>query len=215
MKNINRGGLAPPLGAGNMLTPDNSNTQFALLALWVARRYDVAAECPILLSYQRFLKQQNADGGWGYRDGEATKNTMTCAGLLGLAMGPGMLPAASKDKHDENAIETGLSALSRYIQPPSDDPNAKPAMESMYFLWSVERVGVLFDRKKIGGKEWYAWGVQMLLANQHADGHWLGQQYEGSVDVLDTCFALLFLKRSNLVADLTENLRINRVIREK
>ena len=44
---------------------DNSNTQFALLALWTARRYDVPVECPILFSYRRFQLTQGSDGGWG------------------------------------------------------------------------------------------------------------------------------------------------------
>jgi hypothetical protein len=194
---------------------DHSNTQFALLGLWAARRHNVPAECPILLSYQHFVAGQNNDGGWGYdRQKPGSTETMTCAGLLGLALGPGLLGAGGKGKYDEAPIERGLALLSGFIGRPSDNPNARPPMPNMYFLWSVERVGVLFDRKTIAGKDWYGWGAQTLLANQFADGHWRGEGYTGSTDVLDTCFALLFLKRSNLVADLTENLKLNRVIRD-
>ena len=42
----------------------------------------------------------------------------------------------------------------------------------LYFLWSVERVGVIFDLQKIGGKDWYDWGVDIILANQQPDGSW-------------------------------------------
>ena len=30
-------------------------------------------------------------------------------------------------------------------------------MQEMYFLWSVERVAMLYDLKTIGGRDWYAW----------------------------------------------------------
>jgi len=47
-------------------------------------------------------------------------------------------------------------------------------MENLYFLWSVERVAVLYDLKTIGGKDWYGWGAQILLANQRGAGNWTG-----------------------------------------
>jgi hypothetical protein len=214
IKAMNRGVGVPILGFG-----DRSNTQFALLALWASRRHDVPAECPILLSYQGFRKSQSADGGWGYNVREPmVTNTMTCAGLLGLALGPGALPPGSNaggGKLEDPAIQKGLNLLGGYVGNPSSDPDAKPPMQSLYFLWSVERVAVLFDLKTIGGKDWYGWGAQILLPNQFPDGHWsCGSLYNGANEHLDTCFALLFLKRANLVADLTESLRMNMVIRD-
>jgi hypothetical protein len=81
-------------------------------------------------------------------------------------------------------------------------------MENLYFLWSVERVAMLYNLKTIGGKDWYDWGAQLLVQNQLAEGSWRSKQYHGSAPIIDTCFALLFLKRSNLVQDLTDNLRL-------
>src|SRR5205823_1652974 len=46
---MNRGWCTAKVGSG-----DHSNTQFALLALWAARRHDVPCEYSLLLSYQRF-----------------------------------------------------------------------------------------------------------------------------------------------------------------
>ena len=68
--------------------------------------------------------------------------------------------------------------------------------------------------KTIGGKDWYGWGAQILLGNQAPDGHWRGAFYNGTSPHVDTCFALLFLKRANFVADLTENLKLYMVIRD-
>jgi hypothetical protein len=193
---------------------DNSNTQFALMGLWAARRHDFPTEYSLKLGQQRFLRIQNDDGGWPYWCGFDTRNTMTCAGLIALAMGHGVRGDAGKEKLEDAAIQKGLRALGRYVGAPSPDPDAKPPMQNLYFLWSLERVAMLYDLKTIGGKDWYGWGAQTLLPNQHQEGHWSGGQYPGANDHSDTCFALLFLKRSNLVPDLTENLRLQMVIRD-
>jgi hypothetical protein len=194
---------------------DNSNSQFAMLGLWAARRHDVPTEHSLHLAKQRYAASQNADGGWGYHVGLGTTNTMTNVGLIGLAMGHGALPdAIGKARVGDAAIHNGLHALGKYIGTPSLEPDAKPPMQNLYFLWSVERVAMLYDLKTIGGKDWYGWGAQTLLPNQYADGHWLGAGYPGTGNHTDTCFALLFLKRSNLVPDLTENIRLYMVIRD-
>jgi hypothetical protein len=86
---------------------DNSNTQFAILALWVARRYGIPVDRALGRIQTRFRTTQNTDGGWGYRyfdrampaqpriggrvlpitmPDQASSAAMTCAGLLGLAM---------------------------------------------------------------------------------------------------------------------------------
>ena len=71
---------------------DNSNTQFGLIAMWVAARHGVPAEDAFALIEARFLTSQNTgDGGWGYSHAaggrEQSTAAMTCAGLLGLAVG--------------------------------------------------------------------------------------------------------------------------------
>jgi hypothetical protein len=76
----------------------------------------------------------------------------------------------------------------------------------LYLLWSIERVGVIYDVREIqpgGGREWYPWGADIILANQKDGGQW-EDRFPG---VPDTCFALLFLKRANIAKDLTDKLR--------
>jgi hypothetical protein len=68
-----------------------------------------------------------------------------------------------------------------------------------YFLWSLERVAVAWGLETIGTKDWYAWGAEVLVANQQRNGGWEGANGEGGPD---TCFALLFLRRANLAHDL-------------
>ena len=80
------------------------------------------------------------------------------------------------------------------------------AWGDLYFLWSLERMAVIYDLKTIGAKDWYTWGVDILLANQKAEGHW----HDRFPGVPDTCFALLFLRRANLAKDLTDKFRLLR-----
>lgn len=76
-------------GAGG--DDDNSNTQFAVMAVWIARKHGVPVDGALELVEKRFLATQNPrTGGWPYagvRDGGAGSPSMHCAGLIGLATG--------------------------------------------------------------------------------------------------------------------------------
>jgi hypothetical protein len=208
---------------------DNSNTQFALLALWASRRHDIPCEQAIMAAYQRFVSTQNVDGGWGYSNNHSqnTSGAMTAVGLLGLAMGHGTSPDVVKfdPKNPKDSvvrpaledprIQNGLKTLSGHIgQPIVEGQLNQLLMQNLYLLWSIERVAMLYDLKTINGKEWYPWGAQILVQNQSDTGSWPSSLYPGSDASVNTCFALLFLKRSNLVQDLTNNLRLYTGIRD-
>jgi hypothetical protein len=211
---------------------DNSNTQLANLALWVAGRYGLPVAGALQKIEQRYRRSQNGDGGWGYYAvpladaGPSANNSMgstpsmTCAGLLGLATAHGAArdiaarqnkPQAS-DPSKDRAIKAGLQALGGYIEQPKGPagwarvPVLHPGPEGkgFYLLWSIERDAVVYGLETIGGKDWYNWGAEILLKSQWPDGRWVGLYGGGGVD---TSFALLFLKRSNLTSDLTGLLR--------
>ncbi|HUR53654.1 MAG TPA: hypothetical protein VMZ71_05965, partial [Gemmataceae bacterium] len=66
---------------------DNSNTQFGILGLWMARKHGLPVDSALDLIEKRFLATQNANGGWGY---QFTANSigspsMACAGILALS----------------------------------------------------------------------------------------------------------------------------------
>jgi hypothetical protein len=77
------------------------------------------------------------------------------------------------------------------------------AWGDLYFLWSLERVAMVYDLQKLNGKDWYAWGKEVIQASQQPDGSWQ-ERFPG---VPDTCFALLFLRRANVARDLTDKFR--------
>jgi hypothetical protein len=60
-----------------------------------------------------------------------------------------------------------------------------------YYLYGLERMGILAHTRFVGKHDWYGDGAELLLFEQGPDGSW----NEG--DLVDTCFALLFLKRSS------------------
>jgi hypothetical protein len=110
--------------------------------------------------------------------------------------------------HKANPAEKAAigKALGKLEDPPSRLKGTyidADAWGDLYFLWSVERVGMIYDLSILGSRDWYSWGVEIILANQLPDGSWR-DRFPG---VPDTCFALLFLKRVNVAKDLTDKLK--------
>jgi hypothetical protein len=194
---------------------DNSNTQFAALALWGAGRQGLPVERSLALVARHFRFSQSLGGGWDYHyavPSHASTPSMTCAGLLGLAVGHGLVvhhkahPTHSARVEDA-AAQRAFQTLAGFIGPPGDgaDPKTRPAV-NLYYLWSLGRVAALYRARKIGGKDWYAWGANLVLDRQEGDGSWKANVYPGGTAVIDTCFALLFLRRSHLTEDLSRPL---------
>ena len=196
-------------------TTDNSNTQFAILALWTAQRYNVPVHRTLNLIVRRYLTSQNMNGSWNYHyffggalrhEGFSSVGAMTCVGLIGLAVGHGLAqPLPAGQAVQDPRVLKALIALYQLVGTPNARLTKVP-LQNLYFLWSVERVAVLYSMPTIGDKDWYRWGAQMLVTNQEAQGNWSGGQYPANSPTLDTCLALLFLKRANLAKDLTSRL---------
>jgi hypothetical protein len=195
---------------------DHSNTQFAAMGLWVVRRHGVPVDPALRTLEDHFRKSQNSDGGWGYTPETPSTPTMTAAGLIGLAVGDGITVdlcrqrgTSSAETIKDAALDKALACISAAIGKPQDgkstDPVAPASGKTFYFLWSVERLAMCLGLDTIGRKDWYGWGAEVLLASQGSDGLWRGGESPDGPP--DTCMALLFLVRSNLVKDLSDQLR--------
>jgi hypothetical protein len=68
-----------------------------------------------------------------------------------------------------------------------------------YFIWSVERVGVTYSLTTMAGQKWHELGATILILHQLPDGTWSNNYGP----LVDTCFALMFLKKANLARDLS------------
>lgn len=193
---------------------DNSNTQFAALACWICRRHgaDLDATLGRVDGYFR-ATANHGPGGWGYKPGNGSTESMTCAGLVALAARQGLLfqqareanhPVDGEQQQDDGpprqplaaggdpVVNEALAFLGRELRDNADGEERW----GLYFYWSLERVGVIYGINLIDGVDWYEWGSGRLLRDQRPDGSWEGKGVE-------TSFAILFLARANVAADLT------------
>lgn len=200
---------------------DNSNTQFAVLGLWVARKHDANVDAALAKTGEYFRRSVDANtGGWDYTSAGSSAPAMTCAGLLALATDfgtksslragvPGTAEKAKENAGDMDAmkdpvVQGALNYLARILGGGNGDQFTRGfgglglAPHELYFAWSLERVGVIYGLDKFGEINWYEWGADWIVKSQAANGSWNSW---GSV--AGTSFALLFLNRSNIAPDLT------------
>jgi hypothetical protein len=199
---------------------DNSNTQFAVLAVWLARKHGAPVEDALDLVEKRFVATQDpATGIWSYNGGVITSPSMYCSGLLGLAPGfvrraerqpknnPG--PGARPDPRELTAQRafTGLGlTLAAQLKNGKGVFDAKGLTDpkDLYFLWSLERVCAIYGVDNVGGIDWYDTGATVLLRAQRSGGTWNVGAYEWEVC---TAFAVLVLCKSNLARDLNPRVK--------
>jgi hypothetical protein len=171
---------------------DNSVSQFALLGLRSAQNCSVPVPKE---TWQRaagwYQRGQRQGGTHGYQlTGSDGYGSMTLAGICGLAITAHEL--GNKDFAKAESVRKGLGWMRAHF---AVDKNPESGSYLFYYLYSLERTGRILDREVLCGREWYALGVQHLLALQKADGSW-DNQAGGELPPLATSFALLFLTRS-------------------
>src|SRR5262245_22289435 len=198
-------------------TPDNSNTQYALLGLWAGRQS--GAKIPKEsweLIQEYYFRSQGKDGrgagGWSYHSSASgfPTQTMTAAGVCGLYIAALELNnlkqgldeatgiAKNCGKYDENdAIARGMRWLGTHF-------TFKTGGHSFYNIYGIERVGRLSGQRFIGEHDWYREGCEILVGlkpqcnglAQRDDGSWnVGGPGADAFDVISTSFALLFLSK--------------------
>ena len=141
--------------------------------------------------------------GWKYTDKyPAATSTMTAAAVATIAICSSELTRgnALSDGEARSAASAALSGLG-YLQHFYGLRAATPegcthrAAMLYYYLYAFERAMILWDIREIGEHDWYWEGVALLASWQHEDGMWSGPH--GS-SVIDTAWALLFLKRATV-----------------
>jgi hypothetical protein len=78
---------------------------------------------------------------------------------------------------------------------PPEWGEGKPGYMTYYYLYAMERAGILFGTETIGGHRWYSEGAEQILRSQKPDGSWNAEGPEAN-STWETCFAILFLKRA-------------------
>ncbi|MBI3270558.1 MAG: hypothetical protein HYZ53_16240 [Planctomycetes bacterium] len=191
---------------------DHSNTQYALLGL----RACCEAGCVIQEKTWKDAKRvieaaQKSDGGWAYAwdypppgatliDKSASYGSMTCSGLCDLVICNWYL--GDRDfKNNKKTVKAAkwigdnftVTEHAAYAKNPQPPVGGGGEVFHYYYLYALERSGMLFGVDGFGAHDWYQEGAEYLLKQQKPDGSWDGG---GKNVVQDTCFAILFLRRA-------------------
>lgn len=176
---------------------DNSNSQIAALGLRAC--HDSGIILPregIQRAARGWRDLQGSPKGWSYGPkGNNDYGSMTAGGVASLAIYDSILGVDWK----KDAVIGGGWEWLRDNFSVAENPG-RHGQHLYYYLYALERAGMLFGSDRLGKFDWYCEGAQFLLDRQAEDGSW------GKKPV-DTCFAILFLRRATrpLVATVDGN----------
>jgi hypothetical protein len=205
----------PGMGTGG----DNSNSQFALLALHEAERVGVVANDQTWRLAKKYWEQcQNDDGSWGYIQKELAPHTgsMTCAGITSLVIaadkvlqgdalvsGNRIECCGARESHDTNRIERAIQWLGQHYSVTHNPGIGSTWM--LYYMYGLERAGRLTARRFLplpprpgqpSRVDWYRQGAERLIATQDSlSGFWTEVGVRETNHLVGTSFALLFLSK--------------------
>jgi len=142
-------------------------------------------------------------------EGQPT-GAMTGCGIANLLMARDVLRESTKGKRllkklelesrIDEAVFDGLAWLDRNWSS-FENPPRPTAQYHIYYLYSLERAMDLLGKELVGKHLWYRDGAEAILERQirgEHGVHWETKTTHPPYDLLDTCFALLFLKRATL-----------------
>lgn len=202
------GSWSYPLGDG--VGGDNSNSQFAVLALHEAERVGAKiAPQTWQLAADYWKGCQNPDGSWGYQPVEMPgSGSMTCAGIGAWIICSGKIgqPAAQSTPQgvecclppeEDTTLERALVWMGRNFSVRSNPGQAGAGSQwHYYYLYGLERVGRLSARRFIGDHDWYREGAEFLIGQQDPfSHHWIGRGHSEDNPHVSTALALLYLSK--------------------
>lgn len=184
---------------------DNSNTQFATIALWVSRRHGFPVDGSLRLVEAHFRTTQNVDGGWSYliygtrTDHQLTNSTatMTCAGLLGLAVGYGVSNDNRAKAKSSDKAKGSDKDKDKGLRDPSKDPALKAALLALGLTIGVplerqaerrgrhrEEVPPSFAGAASGRSYYFLWSLERVAVALNLDTIGKKDWYGWGTDIL-------------------------------
>ena len=180
---------------------DHSNSQFALLGLHAAAQAGARIPQGVWKDALAGVNQtQKQDGGWTYQSRGASYGSMTAAAVADLIiLGNRIHAGRERGFHNgvaprcgsyrtNRSLAGGLGWLGRRFKA-DENPSAR-GRHTFYWLYAVERCGILSGQRYFGRHDWYREGADHLVRTQRNNGTW-------NDDVVDTCFAVLFLAKGH------------------
>ncbi len=136
--------------------------------------------------------------GWAYLPSGTLPHcgSMTTSGVAAMVICKDALEGAGKyrayKKKGDKSIRDGCAWLAHNFTISSNP--GRSGIWHYYYLYGLERAGVLSLVRLFGKHNWYEEGVRHLLGAQGGGGAWPGSG--NCSELSNTCFALLFLKRA-------------------
>ena len=180
---------------------DNSNTQYAILALRACWRSGVDVPEKVWRDNLAFWqKARSARGGWGYGPSGSTHHelSMTAAGVATMAICMEALHGNDVTRlvKGSKRVGAGLVRLGELLLEDHYDDS------EIYAMYGVERAAILTGVKSFADFDWYDVGATKLVREQKESGAWGDPLARGVAtgrgygEAVDTAYALLFLKRA-------------------
>ena len=188
---------------------DNSNSQYASLGLRAC--FDANIKLPadaLHLARKWWVESQWPDEGEGAKAG---KNAVSSGGETTRIQGWSYKKSGDEGQKDPTAPMTagavGATVIYEYMLGRDFKKDAVTRAgvnwiakhysvnDNLYYMYALERAGMLYDTTKFGDHDWYWDGAKHLVKTQKDDGSW-GNHDKAPNITWDTCFAILFLKKA-------------------
>ena len=204
---LDAGDRAGSWSYGDEIGGDNSNTQFAVLALNEAERVGARIKPQTWQAAADYWRRvQEPSGAWGYQPGLPGSGSMTCAGIGCWVITAGKVAAPTAAVTNGNVqcclpadpddvLERAMIWMGRNFSV-TRNPGQGGAGWHYYFLYGLERVGRLTSRRFIGEHDWYREGAEFLISEQDPfSHHWQGRGHAEDNPHIATALSLLFLSK--------------------
>ena len=136
--------------------------------------------------------------GWSYTTNDPAYGSMTAGAVGTVCILDHIL---GEDFKKDKVVAGGMAWLAKNFSVtenigPCETGGKDPKEFLYYYLYALERTGMLYDSAFIGKYDWYVEGARVILAQQKPDGSWAESGPATMRPSWDTCFAILFLKRA-------------------
>ena len=197
-------------GDGQQGGGDNSNAQFAVLALHEAERMGAEVSQQTWNRaydyWKRMRKTSTARGatagGTGDRQHDLRRNRAmlitSSRTTAGDSRVEGERIVCCGGGTGDDSVERGMTWLARRFSVRGNPtPRGAASRWHYYYLYAVERIGRLGGRRFIGEHDWYREGAEYLVlrAKEPFQEAWTGEQHSEQRPEIATSMALLFLSK--------------------